>query len=75
MKWITVGNKQEVPKGIVLSQINRLDFRSLTQSKLKEIMKNNPHSSVVVLDYRGKQKIMEIGRDVIPYSQGVGDRR
>lgn len=71
MKWITLGNKQEVPKGLVLSQINRLDFRSITQDKLRELMKKNPQSSVVVLDYRGNQKIMEVGRDVVPYGRGV----
>jgi hypothetical protein len=74
MKWKTVRNIDDtIPRGLVLTQVRTLDIVSSTEGSIRAMMRMNPNRSMIVCDVGGTQKILEIGRDVIPFSRGVGD--
>tara|TARA_R100000329_G_scaffold77500_1_gene66584 strand:+ start:549 stop:782 length:234 start_codon:yes stop_codon:yes gene_type:complete len=75
-KWKTIRQiDNDIPAGSVLSQVRNMDIVSSTNGTMQNMLRMNPNKSLVVVDHGGKQKILQVGRDIIPHSQGVGSRR
>ena len=52
-----------------------MDIISSTEGTVRSLLKMNPHQNLIVCNDGGQQCILQVGRDVIPYSYGVGDKK
>ena len=68
MKWKLINEVEGIPKNAILKQINS-GFKKNTLSRLSEVKSNK--EKFVVIEYLGSQKILKVGKDIIPYSHGV----
>ena len=68
MKWKLINDVEGIPKNTILRQING-GFKKNTLSGLSKVQSNK--EKFIVIEYLGSQKILKVGKDVIPFSHGA----
>lgn len=69
--WTVRKQIGDVPRGTILKQIGDKSIEVSVRSTLSLLRRNTPNTRFVVCNYRDKQIILRVGRDVIPHSVGV----
>ena len=73
-QWKTKENLTSIKGGTVLDEIPRMNLNSRTSEALGIMCRNSPNARFVVCEHNDSQVILRVGRDVIPYSIGVGHK-
>tara|TARA_B100001250_G_scaffold412476_1_gene443781 strand:+ start:2188 stop:2427 length:240 start_codon:yes stop_codon:yes gene_type:complete len=75
INWRVRDSVKGIPDGTILTQIPEMKAKSSIQSTLSVLRRNAPNNRFVVCNHDGKQIILKVGRDIIPHSVGVSDRK
>ena len=70
-----ISKDSDISEGTILSEIPHFMLSSTTSSTLAVLQKTNPSHKYVVCKYNQRQVIFKMGRDIIPYSVGIGGKQ
>jgi len=75
MKWKVVKKVESLDEGTVLEEIPMMSINSETTESLRILNRHAPNQNFIVCSHNNNQVILKAGRDVIPYSRGVSNKR
>ena len=82
MKWVTIKDIRffndskdylYLNKNTVLEEVYYSNQNNSIKSSIKNQKYKNPNKRFICVYFKGKQRILEIGKSVIPYSSSVGN--
>ena len=73
-QWKTLCETKGIPAGSVIEEIHPANVKSKITQTLSLLRKNKPNERYAICNHNGDQLIFKVGRDIIPYSVGVGTR-
>ena len=81
MRWITINqirffnaNKEYLilEKDVIFNEIHYKNQTEEVKNSLKRLKYTNPKKRYVVISYKNKQRVLEIGKNIIPYGIETG---
>lgn len=71
-QWKIKSSVKSMEPGLVVDEIPRMNLNSKTSETLNLMRRNAPNANFVVCKHNDSQVILRVGRDIVPYSVGVG---